>query len=323
MDTTVETTVKTSGKPSAILAIAVFALATMAMNDVADARIGGGKSLGAQRPSVTPRASAPATTPPAASSQPVMPAQPGATLPAKPAAPATPAPSGASRWLGPIAGIAAGLGLAALLSHFGLPEGMGSFLLIALLVIGGVFLVRMLLARRAQTQRPLAYAAAPGPLPASAPFEMPPAPQWGGAPRTEPVLGSAVPGPLAGKSLPPGFDAEGFVKHAKQQFVRLQAAHDARDCAALRDVLTPEMYAQIESELASSAARPVTEVATLQAEVLEVETEGDSHWASVRFTGTLREDGAAAPTTFDEVWNLSKPADGSSGWLLAGIQQMA
>src|ERR1700704_5556939 len=138
-----------------ILAVAVFALASIAMNDAFAARIGGGKSLGAQRPSVTPKASAPAATPPpAAASQPVMPPPP---KPAMPAA-ATPAPSGVSRWLGPIAGIAAGLGLAALLSHFGLPEGMGTFLLLALLGIGIVFAVRMLFARRAPAREPLAYA---------------------------------------------------------------------------------------------------------------------------------------------------------------------
>ena len=68
-------------------------------------------------------------------------------------------------------------------------------------------------------------------------------------------------------------------------------------------------------------ARSATEVVTLAAEVLEVVTEGDRHWASVRFTGTLREGGGATPAPFDEVWNLSKPVDGKTGWLLAGIQQ--
>jgi predicted lipid-binding transport protein (Tim44 family) len=42
---------------------------------------------------------------------------------------------------------------------------------------------------------------------------------------------------------------------------------------------------------------------------------------SVRFTGLLREDGTVLPKDFDEIWNLVKPVDGSSGWLLAGIQQ--
>ena len=35
----------------------------------------------------------------------------------------------------------------------------------------------------------------------------------------------------------------------------------------------------------------------------------------------LREDGVAQPKSVVEVWNLVKPVDGSSGWLLAGIQQ--
>jgi predicted lipid-binding transport protein (Tim44 family) len=42
----------------------------------------------------------------------------------------------------------------------------------------------------------------------------------------------------------------------------------------------------------------------------------------VHFSGAVREAHGAAPEPFAEVWNLVKPADGSSGWLLAGIQQM-
>jgi predicted lipid-binding transport protein (Tim44 family) len=60
----------------------------------------------------------------------------------------------------------------------------------------------------------------------------------------------------------------------------------------------------------------------LEAQLLEVVTEGDQHLASVRFSGTVRESPDAAPQSFAEVWNLVKPADGSTGWLLAGIQQM-
>ena len=116
------------------LAVALAAV-TFVVSDYADAaRLGGGRSLGTQRQSIAPQhATPPASSQnPNAASQPVMPAQPGA-VPAKPGTPAAaPAASGMSRWLGPIAGIAAGLGIAALLSHFGLPEGLGSFLLLAL-----------------------------------------------------------------------------------------------------------------------------------------------------------------------------------------------
>jgi len=308
------------------LAIVVLALAAMVAHD-ADARVGGGRSMGAQRPSIAPRSATPpaassqAATPPGAASQPVMPATPGATLPAKPAVPAAAAPaaSGASRWLGPIAGIAAGLGLAALLSHFGLPEGLGTVLLLALLAVGVVFLVRMLFARR-QAREPLAYAGTSR-VGATPTFDKTAVPEWGGGQRVEPVLGTAGVTPAFGKSFPPGFDAAGFAKHAKQQFLQLQAAHDAGDRAALRDVLTPEMYAEVLRDL-EAGTRPATEVVNLEAEVLEVVTEADRHWASVRFTGKLRE-GGGVPQAFDEVWNLSKPIDGKTGWMLAGIQQYA
>jgi predicted lipid-binding transport protein (Tim44 family) len=310
------------------LALLALAFAAMVAHDVADARVGGGRSMGAQRPSVTPRAQAPqaapapqAPTPSGAASNPVMPAAPGATLPARPATPAAAAPaSGASRWLGPIAGIAAGLGLAALLSHFGLPEGLGTFLLLGLLAVGVVFLVRMMFARR-QPPEAVAYAGSgrPGTTPTFDKSSLPDA--AGGSQRIEPVLGSAGVAPAFGKAFPPGFDAVAFARHAKEQFIALQAAHDAGDRAALRDVLTPEMYAEVLRDL-ETGPRPSTEVVNLDAEVLEVVTEGDRHWASVRFTGRLRE-GGGMPQAFDEVWNLSKPVDGKTGWMLAGIQQYA
>jgi predicted lipid-binding transport protein (Tim44 family) len=45
--------------------------------------------------------------------------------------------------------------------------------------------------------------------------------------------------------------------------------------------------------------------------------------ASVRFHGSLREQVGAAPTSIDEVWNLTKPLNGQGGWVLAGIQQLS
>lgn len=315
-------------KRALVLAGAVLALATMVMADFADARrMGGGKSLGAQRQSVTPQPSSPpagapsTAAPTGAASQPVMPAQPGATLPAKPAAAAAAAPaaSGASRWLGPIAGLAAGLGIAALLSHLGLSDEFASLLLVALLVGGALFLVRMFLARRAAPQRPLQYAGGAGTT--GAQDQARPVSPVVGGPRVEPVLGAATSAPLGGRRFPPGFDADAFVRNAKQQFIALQVANDAADRKMIASVTTPKMYAELDAELEGRGPQAATEVVTLDAEVLEVVTEGREHWASVRYTGTLREDGALLPSGFDEVWHLTKPVDGSSGWLLAGIQQ--
>jgi predicted lipid-binding transport protein (Tim44 family) len=296
--------------------LSLVALSVMAGADVAEAkRLGGGSSFGAQR-KVTP-------APPAAPS--ATPSAPSPSAQAAPAKPVTPAPaaSGASRWLGPLAGLAAGLGLAALMSHLGLSEGFGTILLIGLLVVGGIFLVRMLLARRTQAASPMQYAGIgigsgagaarqePYVAPAAQSFE----PVFGGAP-AQPAL--AAP---AGR-FPPGFDPAPFVEQAKLQFRKLQSAYDAADRKALSEVMTPEMFTQVSGELAGRGAHTATEVMRLDAEVLEASTEDDRHWISVQFRGLLREDGTVLPKEFDEVWNLSKPVDGSTGWLLAGIQQL-
>ena len=294
-----------------ILALAALAATAIVATDTAEARrLGGGRSLGAQRQATPPPAAAPN----------VSPTSPGAAAPGIPPK-AAPAASGASRWLGPLAGLAAGIGLAALLSHFGLSEGFASILMFALLVFGGLFLIRMFLGRRATPRAPMQYAgAAAGPVTSTPPaisersnaFE----PAFGGnSAATEAAAG--------GGRYPPGFDAAPFVQQATLQFRKLQAAYDAGDRKALADVLTPEMLAEIDKEIAERGTHVATDVTALEANVLEVATEGDSHWASVHFQGTLREDGTVLPKPFDEIWNLVKPVDGKTGWLLAGIRQPA
>src|SRR5437016_448614 len=302
-----------------ILLLATFAGLALTLSDIVDAgRMGGGRSFGAQRQSVAPSKSTPPAAAPAnnAAAQPATPTSPASTAPT-PAA----APSGASRWLGPIAGIAAGLGLAALLSHFGLSEGFGSLLLVALVIFAGVFLVRMLMRRR-ETAKPLQYAGAsvrPG-------YENQARPVWSDAPKVEPPVAPAAGAPgfgVARKPLPQGFDAAGFASEAKRQFIRLQGSYDTADRAALSAVMTSEMYTEIGRELDERGPHQATEIVTLDADVLDVSTEGDKHWASVRFTGLVREDGEPQPKSIDEVWNLAKPVRGTSGWLLAGITQLA
>ena len=65
-----------------------------------------------------------------------------------------------------------------------------------------------------------------------------------------------------------------------------------------------------------------TDVVTLDARLLGVEAAGDLELASVRFEGMLREGSQAAAAPFVEVWNFTRPIDRSSGWVLAGIQQV-
>lgn len=265
------------------------------------ARLGGGKSSGMQRQAVAPK--------------PATPAQATPTAPGAPAA--APAAAPKRNWMGPLAGLAAGLGIAALLSHFGMGEGMANFLMIALLAMAAFFVFKMIFRRKQQAAPgadPLQYAAAGGPGLAPAPGNQ--------------GFSAAMPAAAAGvettQRIPAGFDADGFLRIAKLNFIRLQAANDAKNYDDIREFVSPEMFAEIKMQISErGAAAQETDVVTLNAELLEVVTEGQQHIASVRFSGMIREEAGAAAAPFDEVWNLTKQIDGSKGWTISGIQQVS
>ena len=98
----------------------------------------------------------------------------------------------------------------------------------------------------------------------------------------------------AARPLPPDFDAAGFVNQAKLQFRKLQAAYDLGDRAALADVMTAEMLAEIGRDFDARGGHVASEVVSVEGQVLEVTTEADKHWASVRLYGLIREDGSRA-----------------------------
>lgn len=260
-------------------------------------RLGSSRSIGMQRQAVPPR------TPPTAPS-----AQPSQGLSG--AAAQQPRRSG---WLGPVAGLAAGLGLAALASHLGLGAEFGNILLIALLAMGALLVFRLLMRRRAPAPA-MQYAGMSGGGGAT-PF----AGQTMSATASTPAAASA---PATAAPFPPGFDADGFARQAKANFLRLQAANDAGNLDDLREFLTPEMFAEAQLDLSDRGpSKQNTEVLELHAEVLECVEEARRYIASVRFHGLVREEANAAPVDFDEVWHLTKPVDGSRGWAVAGIQQ--
>ena len=115
---------------------------------------------------------------------------------------------------------------------------------------------------------------------------------------------------------------EGFLRQAKLNFVRLQAANDRGDMDDIREFTAPELFAEIRMQFQERGGKvQETDVMQLDAELLEVVTEDKRHIASVHFSGQLREDDAA-PAAFAEIWHLAKPTDGSRGWNVAGIQQV-
>ncbi len=285
-------------------AVIAFTATAMLAQDAEAKRLGGGGSSGMKRDSSVMQRQA---TPPA-------PTQNVAGKPAT-AAGAPAAPSGMSRWLGPIAGLAAGLGIAALLSHFGLGEGMANMLMIALLVIAVVVAVKFFLRKREQNAG-MQYAAA------GAPYTTPADSGRVEPSHFEPAAAAKVgAGGTATANIPADFDTEGFLRQAKLNYIRLQAANDRGDMDDIRQFTAPEMFAEIQMQYEERGrAKQETDVQQLDAAVLDVTEEASRYVVSVRFSGHIREEAGGAVEAFDEVWHLTKPVSGG-GWVIAGIQQ--
>ncbi len=287
------------------LCVAVVGLGGAMHDAEAAKRMGGGKSFGSQRDSTTMQRDATPTSP----TQNATTAQ----RQAQPAAPAAAQPAKRS-WMGPLAGLAAGIGLAALASHLGFGEEMASFMMIALLVVVALFVWRMFAARRNAPQQPgMQYAGATaGPGTAPQRFEA-----------VAPVAASAPAAAASAGNIPADFDVEGFLRQAKLNFVRLQAANDKGDVEDIRQFTSPEVFAEIRMQLQERGGETQhIDIVQLDAALLDLVTENDQYIASVRFSGLLREEVTAAPAPFDEVWHLAKPVSGNRGWVIAGIQQL-
>lgn len=269
-------------------------------------RLGGGGSFGKSSPSFSRQA------PMQQGGQQVAPAP-------RPPQPAAPAPAPSSPWKGILGGALLGLGLGALMSHFGMgaefASMLGSVLMIALIAIVAMFIFRMLARKSSPSEPQPAYA---GPVERSS---------------ITPEIGSnlghagGTPAPLnwqsgQASSIPEGFDTAGFLRHAKTNFIRMQAAWDRADLNDIREFTTPEMFAEVKMQLVERGSSPNnTDVVSLEAELLGIETTADEYIASVRFSGMIREAQNAPAEAFNEIWVLAKPVSGSGGWLLAGLQQ--
>ncbi len=274
-------------------------------------RLGGGKSAGMQRESVSAQKSTNAA-----------PAPSQAAAPAPQAAPGAPAAQPKRSWMGPLAGLAAGLGLAALASHFGFGEGLANMMMIGLLIMAVVMVIGFIMRRRAAARQPemaggMQYAGA-GPD-FSHSLDVQPAPSspaaFGGA---APVPATTVSG---GGNIPAGFDVDAFVRNAKVNFIRLQAANDAGNLEDIREFTTPEMFGEIKLNFVDRGqGAQQTDVVTVNAEVLDVAEESERYIVSVHFSGLIREAANTPAEPFDEIWHMVKPRAGG-GWVLAGIQQ--
>ena len=298
---------------------------TMVASEAEAKRFGGGSSSGRQSNNVSRQAA------PAAPNQ----AKPAAA-PATAGAAAVP-PKPASPWKGIVGGLIGGALLGAMFSSLGMGSGLASALgsILPMLLLAGVafFLFRMFQNRK-------------GAGASSAPSAFSPQPAYGGAAagasaplpeigsRIEPMAyqaGSSAGAVGAGFgsadqgtwTIPADFDVPAFLRNAKMHFIRLQAAWDKADINDIHEFTTAEMYAEVKLQIQErGASANVTDVVSVDAELLGLETVGNDYLASVKFTGMIKEDPKAPAEAFNEVWNLTKPLNGQGGWALAGIQQL-
>ncbi|MDB5966988.1 MAG: import inner rane translocase, subunit Tim44 [Polaromonas sp.] len=318
---------------SALLALTL----TLAGADAEAKRLGGGKSFGKQSSNVTQRDAAGGT---GAAAKPATP----------PAAGAAPAPVAPKRpWGAMLGGLAAGLGLAWLASSLGLGGAFSQIIMFALLALVIMLVVGFVMRKlkgggtAASGQAPYALQGAGtattprnyspenvGNDASARPWERSSmafeASKQGAGEAGGSMIGSALAGSQSW-GVPAGFDAEGFLKACKANFLTLQDAWDRSDIQNLRAMMTDEMLEQIKVQLAERESHTgggtnKTDVVMLEAQLLGIEELSDVYMASVEFSGMIREDASAGASPFREVWNMTKPRNGGSGWLVAGVQAL-
>ena len=317
------------------------ALALGSLNAEAARRLGGGKSIGQQSNQVTQR-EAVRPQAPAAPAQQAAPAAAG-----KPAAAA--AQPAKKPWGAMLGGLAAGLGLAWLAHSLGMGEAFGNVLMFILLAVAAMAVIGMVMRRRqgGQTAAPsgLAYQGAGATAeeagevrtynPHKVGNDASARPWESSTTRFDSSAASASAGSMIGSALsgsqswgiPADFDVAGFVAAAKRNFVTLQDAWDRADISTLRSMMTDAMVDEIRSQLQERESQfpgqpNKTEVVMLEAQLLGIEELPDAYMASVEFNGMIREEPSAGPSPFREVWNMTKPRQGGSGWLVAGVQAL-
>lgn len=319
---------------SVLAVVAAFLSLSVLPTDAEARRMGGGGSFGRSAPSQFQKS--PPSSPSGTTS--TAPAKQQATTPGTAGAAGAAAPR--NRFLGPLGGLAAGLGLAALFGYLGFGAGMaeflGTMLMIAAAVFAVMFLVRMLRGQQAAKPRP-AYSAPGASGAANNSYRQAstnpindPVPGMG-APRSDQGFGqfgnaSAFDAPMPAatpvKDLPAGFDEANFVNSAKKFFVTMQGVFDKGDVAGLREYCSDEVVDHLKAEIESRGnAVNRTDVVTLDAQLIGFETDVDEQIATVAFTGMLREEQDAAASEINELWIMTRPVSGG-GWVLSGIHNL-
>lgn len=247
--------------------IILFVTFGIMLNDAEAGRFGGGRSFGMQR-SIT--------------SRPMM--QPASF---------NRAANPASKWLAPLAGLAAG----GLLAYLFMGHGVGTGILSWLLLAGVGLMLWNAIRGKWQPATPQQRHANPY------------AHQF--------TANDSYQSSNNVVNFPSGFNADEFLREAKVKFIRLQAAYDAKNLQDIREFSSPEVFAEIQMQLQERGdAENHTEVVNLDAKLLEATPEV----VSVHFSGLIRENPQDSTALFNEIWHFRKE-ETKQNWIVAGVQQ--
>ncbi len=256
-------------------------------------RFGGGKSFGSA-PSHQTR-QAPQQTQAA-------PNQAGRQTPA--------AASGASRWLGPLAGLAAG----GLLASMFMGDGFEGIQFMDILIFGLIafLLFRFLAARRRQQQPAMAGHA---PMQREMPQQ----------PATSIFGGSAAPAAVAPViNAPAWFNEQSFVAAAREHFLALQQHWDANEMDKIAEFVTPQLLGFLKQERAEIGdAYQSTYIDDLQIQLDGVDDDAEKTTATLTFSGVAKTSRFDQGEPFSESWRMERVQGENQPWLVAGIRQNA
>ena len=259
-------------------------------------RFGGGKSAGAA-PSHQTRQAAPAAAPAAAAG----------------AAGAAAKAGGASRWLGPLAGLAAG-GLLASMFMGGGFEGMQFFDILIMAVIA--FLIfRFIAARRRKQQADMMAPAGHAPMQREAFDAKPAAPSIFGG-------GSAAPAARPVINAPAWFNEQSFLEAARNHFQSLQQHWDANEMDKIAEFVTPQMLDFLKRERADLGdGFQSTYIDNLTVQLDGLDDRADKTIATLTFSGVSKNSRFDQGEVFSESWNMERAPGENQPWLVAGIRQ--
>lgn len=254
-------------------------------------RMGGGKSFGSAPSHQARQAPTQQTTTPATAGR-----QPAAA-------------SGASRWLGPLAGLAAG----GLLASMFMGDGFEGLQIMDMLIFGLIafLLFRFLAARRRQAQP---VAAGGVPYQREMPTQAAPSSIFGGssaAAAIKPVI-----------NVPAWFNEQSFVSAGREHFLSLQQHWDANEMDKIAEFVTPQLLEFLSRERADLGdGFQSTYVDNLDVQLDGVDDLSDKTVATLTFTGVAKTSRFDQGEVFSESWRMERAVGDNQPWLVAGIRQ--